>query len=127
VPADIRKVVLELMSEDLLPHDAAALFWYVRSAFYFHLHLDKNECVLLFKYEDFVAKPYLHFESIYNFIGFSLPDELKDNTINASSVRKGAQIKLTPKVEKLCESMYQQFEKVYAEKAQFKQYRFCGY
>lgn len=117
VPNDVRNLVLSYMSKDLLPHDAAALFWYLRSTFYFNLNLDQDDRVLLLKYDHFVTDPYYHFKLIYEHLGFSVPKVLADNSINDRSVRKGADIDLSPEIEQLCEEMYQRFEKHYQAKS----------
>lgn len=117
VSKETQDVVISMTKKDLLPHDAAALFWYVRSSFYFHLNLYQNDRVLLLKYEDFVADPYYNFKSIYNHLGFSVPKWLIHNTINDGSVKKGAAINLSSEIEQLCEEMYQRFEKHYQAKS----------
>ena len=49
-------MILELFSENMEPLDAAALFWFVRNSYFFKLNLDKNQNVMIFKYDNLVKK-----------------------------------------------------------------------
>lgn len=88
MPKETKEIILSLLQKDLLPHDAAALFWYVRSSFYFHLSLNKNDRVLLFKYEDFVQNSNKYFNKLYQHIGFKLPKEIEKIPLMLDPLKK---------------------------------------
>ena len=98
------------------PHDAAALFWFVRNSFYYDLGLNENKKILLMRYESFVLDPFNQLSKVYNFIGRKIPVSLNENNIHKKSVKKGQDIDLSPEIEELCEELYQKFEREYVFK-----------
>lgn len=110
VPNDVRDIVKKHYSVDMKPHDATALFWYVRSHFYFDLNFNKMNEFLLIRYEDFAMNPNKFLIKIYEHIGHNAPEGLVDNTINSKSIHKGKDVILSPDIEELCETLYQQNE-----------------
>jgi len=116
VPDYIRDIVAKYFSKDMKPYDAAALFWFVRSSFYYDLRLNENKRILLMRYESFVSDPFNQLSKVYNFIGHKISKNLKENDIHKGSVEKGQNIDLSPEIEKLCEELYHKFENEYARK-----------
>lgn len=114
VPEPVRQVVLRFFSEDMLPYDAAAIFWYVRNAFFYELQLDIDPCVLLCRYEDLVASPRPKVEKIYTFIGQDHFSESILPPVYTSSVKRGRSIDLSPEVESLCQDLQNRLDQTYA-------------
>jgi hypothetical protein len=114
VPDRIKKIVTKHFSKDMKPHDAAALFWFVRSSFYYDLQLNENDSLILMRYESFVSDPFNKLAQVYSFITHEIPYTLQENDIHKRSLRKGQDIDLSPEIEKLCEGLYQKFENEYA-------------
>jgi hypothetical protein len=113
VPDAMREIVLKHFSEEMNPYDAAALFWFVRNNFFFHLNLDKNPAVMICKYEDLVISPLTIMRQVYDFVGCPFPGEKAVTEVHASSVKKGANIELSPEIELLCQEMWDKLNKVY--------------
>lgn len=116
VPDRIKKIVTKYFSKDMKPHDAAALFWFVRSSFYYDLQLNENDRILLMRYESFVSDPFNKLSRVYSFISHEIPMTLQKNDIHKRSIQKGQDIDLSPEIDLLCEDLYQKFEKEYALK-----------
>jgi hypothetical protein len=106
----IRDIVKIHFSAEMNPYDAAALFWYIRSRFYFDLGLNKMNEVLLIRYEDFAMSPNKYLSKIYDHIKLEAPENLQDNTIHNRSIKKGKNVILSSEIEELCENLYQKFE-----------------
>lgn len=116
VSDDIKEIVAKYFSSDMKPHDAAALFWYVRSSFYYSQGLNNSNRILLMRYESFVKEPYKKLSRVYQFLGEKIPETLKENDIHGRSIKKGEDINLSPEIEALCDGLYQKFEKEYSSK-----------
>lgn len=69
VPAEVRSLVTARFHEQMNPHDAAALFWYVRNRFFFDLGLDRHPAVLPLRYEHLLRDPAGVMAAIYRFVG----------------------------------------------------------
>lgn len=116
VPEHIRDIVVEHFSEDMPLHDAAALFWFVRNSFYFELDLDKNPNIMIYRYNDLVTKPSKMVQNIYKFLGQTYPGDEILSHIHHSSVGKGKDVEISPKIESLCIAMLNRLDAVYQTK-----------
>lgn len=105
VPEHIRETILQFYDEQMNPHDAAALYWYVRNSFLFELKLEQNPRVLLCKYEHFVQEPLAEVQRIYNFIGHPFPANETLADVYATSVGKGSSVTISPVVAQLCDGL----------------------
>jgi hypothetical protein len=65
--ANQRTVIQSLYRPDLSLISAYALFWYLRSSFYFEHELQNEDRVRLFFYEDLIARPRLEFHRMMTF------------------------------------------------------------
>ncbi|GAB5472900.1 MAG: hypothetical protein Mars2KO_09990 [Maribacter sp.] len=111
-----RAVVNQFFSEDMVQEDAAALFWYCRNILFFEQDLQSNKRVLLCKYEDLVTHPKTIVKEIYSFSAVhDLPEKIISG-IHAGSISKGKNVKLSPEIDHLCESLYNKINAVYTEK-----------
>jgi len=106
VPNRIREQVLRCFHEDMDPHDAAALFWWVRNQFYLDNNLFQHDRVYLCNYENLVLNPMREMQKIYEFLGFSFPGESIVQHIHSKSVIGGKDINLSPEIEALCSNTF---------------------
>jgi len=106
LPNAIRKTIDENYSQDMNPYDAAALFWYVRNSLYIELGLDKNKNVMLCNYDSLVENPKNVFRLIYKFLSSKYPGDKLIRSINKKSVGKGEQIVISPKIDAICNNLY---------------------
>jgi hypothetical protein len=113
VPKGAKIIVNRYFSEDMWPHDAASLFWYVRNILFFDLELDKNANVLLCKYEDLVTKPDEIMKNTYKFAGCSYPKNNIVSGIYGKSIGLGKSIKLSKDVDDLCAELLKNLENTY--------------
>jgi hypothetical protein len=105
VPEDAWRTVKQIYREGMSPHDAAALFWYVRNYLYFDLALDLDPRVMLIKYEELVAAPRQWFELIYSFVSQPFPGPRVVAQIHPRSVGKGRKVELSPNLVESCERL----------------------
>ncbi len=116
VSEDVRKTVLEHFSEDMNPHDAAALFWYARNSLFFELKLDEHPNVMMCRYEDLVADPLKMVERVYRFVDHDFPGEKIIKEAHRESLGKGKSITLSPEIDLLCKELLEKLDKVYQTK-----------
>ncbi|MDP6637234.1 MAG: sulfotransferase [Phycisphaerae bacterium] len=99
---DLRAVAAENFSPDMDPHDAAALFWFVRNSWFFELNLHTSARVMLLRYEHLVAEPAAAVKELYGFLGRNFPGERILPPIHQDSTGQGANLKLSDGIERLC-------------------------
>lgn len=114
VPADVKDLVLTHFSDDMAPHDAAALFWYVRNRIFFDLALYEREDIIMCQYRDIVQNPLAVTRAIYSFIDAPFPGDHIVEDVHASSIGRGSEIELSPEIEVLCEEMFDRLKIAYA-------------
>jgi hypothetical protein len=89
---------------DLTAHEGAALFWYLRTQYYFGLGLNRNPQVLLVRYENLVQQPAESFRRVYEHL--ELPfDERHLRSVSRESVGKERFPSIDPKVASWCEGL----------------------
>ena len=99
--------------EGLSAAESTALFWYLRTGFYFELGLDRSPRVLLARYEDLVGDPRASFARCFRFFGCELEPEQVAHVVT-TSVGRRAPPRLKPEIERLCEQRMQEFDACYA-------------
>jgi Sulfotransferase domain len=104
VPQEIRSMVSARFREDMNPHDAAALFWYVRNRFFFDLGLDQESSIMPLRYEDLVREPATMIGGIYRFVG-AHSSPAGATLVHGASAAKGKDVKLSPDIEALCREL----------------------
>jgi hypothetical protein len=114
VSEETRAVVKEYFSEDMLPADAGALYWYTRNSLFFELGLDKHPGVFLLRYESFVTEPDWTMGQLYRFLNAPYPGSRLVNHIHQNSVNRGKHIRISPEIEALCDELLQRLDKVYS-------------
>lgn len=116
VSAQTRAIVLKYFSENMNPHDAAALFWYARNQLFFEQNLQKNPKVIMLRYEDFVYRSDDMMRSVYRCMGLPNPGGRIAREVHPRSVRKGSTVVLSPDIEGLCDKMLSKLNLVYVKK-----------
>jgi hypothetical protein len=116
VPEETREIVLRHFSEDMNPHDAAALFWLVRNRLFFELGLDRHLRVTMCKYENLLADPKGMIHAVYRFIGIDYPSDRILTSVRPDAGR-GADIKLSLEVDSLCTELLDRLNEAYATRS----------
>jgi hypothetical protein len=122
---ETRQIVLDYFSDDMNPHDAASLFWFVRNKLFFDLNLQKRIDVLPVKYENLAFRPSDVTKGIYRFLSIDYPGNKVTRKVHSSSINKGKSIQLRPEIEKLCEDLYAKLETA-SHKAKNRKVRHSG-
>lgn len=113
VSGQTRAIVRHFYSPRMSRADAAALQWYTRNVLFFELDLDTHCDVLLCKYEDLVAHPQSTWRGVYEFLHLAPPQAEVLEAVDAQSVGRGRQVRLSLEVDELCQSLQQRLDTVY--------------
>lgn len=114
VPEETRATVRSLFSPEMLPLDAAALFWYVRCSLFYQLELEKLPRFHMVRYNDLVTNQREQIERIYSFIGMRAPLSRSHRHVHTRSIGRGAHIALSSEVSTLCEELHRRLEASFA-------------
>jgi hypothetical protein len=114
VPPEIRAMVTARFHEDMNPHDAAALFWYVRNRFFFDLQLDRHPSVKLCSYEHLLRDPCGMIGRIYSFLELERPSAASA-LVRGESSRRSREITLSPEVDRLCRGLLERLDSAAGE------------
>jgi len=117
VPEDVRETVRKHFSQGMNPHDAAALFWFVRNNFFFELNLEEQPNVRLCRYESLVTNPLETMRTVYRFAGQDFPGKRIIREVSAASVGKGKDISLSPDTDLLCRNLLERLDEIHASSA----------
>lgn len=99
--------------EGVSPADATALFWYLRTGFFFELGLARDPRVLLVRYEDLVGDPESNFRRCFDFLGCEFERDWVADIVTTSVGKKEAP-PLKPEIESLCEERLARFDECHA-------------
>lgn len=110
--AENETLLRDLDIEDLSESDGAALMWYIRNSLFFSQQLDKNENVLLWSYERFVAEPGKDIESLASFLGTEY-DPFMTSSVHSRSIGKNSPPVLDPRIDELCANMFARLESAF--------------
>lgn len=102
-PESVEKIEA-IYSDKLSPEEAGALFWWLRNRIYFDLGLDRDERVLLVRYEDLVGDPPAQFRRIFDFVGCPWDDAVVEDVF-ATSVGKAPFPDIDPRIRELCDEL----------------------
>jgi hypothetical protein len=105
----------ELCDENLNPHGAAAVFWYLVNESFFDQELAAHPLVTVARYEDLVTSPESQFRRLCEFFGVEYRNEMV-RSIFVSSVRKRSKAPISPKISALCEKTMSRLDHALAEK-----------
>jgi hypothetical protein len=116
VPDRVYSVVAEHFSESMDPHDAAALFWWVRNAHFFELGLGERPDVRTCRYEELVAEPERVLRGVYRFADRPFPGEHTLRGVSTASVGLGSGVDFSSAIAALCDETFERL-RVAHEKA----------
>ena len=102
---EMRGIVSANFSPDMDPHDAAALFWFVRNSWLFELKLEASARVMICSYEDLVAAPAATVKKLYDFVGHKFPGQRILPSIHQESAGRGSGLELSEDIERLCSGL----------------------
>jgi len=102
----LRTTVADNFSPDMPPHDAAAMFWFVRNSWFFELGLENNDRAMTLSYERLVSEPENCVRSIYEFLGSPFPGRRILPPIHQDSAGQGAQLEFSENIERLCSNLF---------------------
>lgn len=113
----VRELMQRSFSEDMNPHDAAALFWLARNQLFFDLDLENHPAVALCRYEHLVQQPAVVLRRIYEFVDVPCPDLSHAAQVHSKSVSKGSGMNLSPAVGALCDQLQARLDAHYGRTA----------
>ena len=96
--------------ENMLPHTAAGLFWYIRNSLYFDQKLDTLDNVLPLAYEDLVESPEEIMRGLCRFLACNFSAAMIRD-IHEKSIGRSPP-KVADEVEALCLPMYQKLHDI---------------
>ena len=99
---------------DMSPHDAAALFWYIRNSLYFDCRLDELNNVLPLAYEDLVDEPRITMQGICRFVDCRFSERMIRN-IHAKSVGR-ERSNLREDIQSLCFPLYDKLHEIQVQR-----------
>lgn len=103
---DTRRLVDSLFDDDMVPIDAAALFWYCRNTLWFEQGLESEDRIRTCRYEQLVAEPDAVVEALYAWVGLEPPDSDVSSFVHAKSVGRG-QEQIGAEVRRVCDDMWE--------------------
>lgn len=110
---EMRGLIEKYFSDEMKPHDAAALFWLTRNRYFFDRNLAANPQVLMCRYEDLVRAPAAYLRKIYNCIDADYPGDQVVSDVHAASIQKGEEVDISPEIVELCEAELRKLEETY--------------
>ena len=103
------RVVKRVYHPDMTPASAVGLFWYFRNELFFDQGLDRDERVMVVRYEPLVRAPDQEFARVFEFAGLAFdPRFVRD--VHAGSIGKGAAPEIEPAVRELCDAMAARYD-----------------
>jgi len=113
-PARLR-AVQELVADDLTPHGAAAIYWYLVNDTFFEQQLDRRGEVTIARYEDLVTAPRDEFRRLCRFLEIGYDDGMVHD-IFARSARRRSGLPISPKIAEHCEALLARLDQALEEK-----------
>ncbi len=108
------ELVRRFYREEMSSHTAYALMWYLRNHLILDLNLPQREDACLARYEDLVKNPGQHFPRLFKFIACPYEEKYVRGVYN-SSVGKDKFPEIPQEITALCESLYQQLDRIYVQ------------
>jgi len=105
VSDETHRVVVEHFSESMDPHDAAALFWWVRNTHFFELGLADRRDLRTCRYEELVAEPERILRGVYRLMGRPFPGAHAVRGVSTASVGLGSGVAFSPGIAARCDEM----------------------
>ncbi len=105
-----RNIIRKLYSDDMDPHDAAALFWYARNSLFFSGGFHDDDRIRVCRYSDLVTRPAKVMAEAYRFIDRPWPGDRIVADVFSASKGRGRELELSPDVRELCDDMLSRLE-----------------
>lgn len=106
---DTRAFLRAAVARDPDAHTSAALLWYLRNRLFFELGLDRDQRVLLIRYEDLVTEPPRVLREVAAFAGIPYSTRL-GRGIHPRSIGRRPEPAMDPQVRAACEGLMADFE-----------------
>lgn len=103
VTPEQRAQVVELTTKSLSPHDAAALFWWMRNSIFFSDHLYARHDVALVKYQTLLESPSKIMSDLCQHVGLKFEPVMVDHFEPFRS--PASRLELHPGVRSLCDEL----------------------
>ena len=116
VSEEEKDLVFRYFSEDMKPHDAAVLFWYLRNNLFFRLKLDENPRVIMCKYEHLIENPKTVLARIYKICDQQFPGERISKEIHSKSIKKGKDIDISPEIDLVANELLMKLDEAFYKK-----------
>lgn len=112
VSSEVMEIVNRLFTPAISPHDASALYWYVRNRFVVDLDLAADPRVTFCRYESLVRDPDKEMRRIYDHIGRDYPGPKILSEVTARRVGGGSDVDLSPELDNLCRELLESLDSV---------------
>jgi sulfotransferase family protein len=106
---EVRDRVAALLTSNLSPLDAAAVFWWARNRLYLDQELWSDDRIRVMRYEVLLEYPQECLQALSEFVDIQLPMTAMKRRIRPAAA---AHAELRPDVECLCSELLEKFEKV---------------
>ena len=105
---ETHELVCKLYTPEMTNSSACALFWYLRNILFFEQQLDRDNRVVVVRYESMVTEPQDYLSKVMDFIGIEYSPWLSKNVF-ASSIRRRPAPDVDPVIQHLCEGLHERF------------------
>jgi hypothetical protein len=95
-----------LWKPDLAPEDGGAMYWLFYNQLFYDLGLDKDERVMLVRYESVVSDAERYFQALCNFLGLPYEPYLAEGVF-VSSIRRESPPEIETGIRAACEALWQ--------------------
>jgi hypothetical protein len=102
--ADLQ-TIKDLFSEEIGPHDAAALFWFARNSLFFSRGFHEDPRVRLCFYDDLVSRPGETMRELYRHIGRPYPGDRILRDVSRDFKGKGRELPLRAPIREVCDRL----------------------
>lgn len=102
ITSRVRKAVIEHFDDRMAPHDASALYWFVRNSHFLELDLAREDRVVLCRYEDLVRRPRDEIARLYGLLQLAPPRQATTKGVHGRSVNKGSDVTLSAPIDAMC-------------------------
>lgn len=109
---ETRERIEAVYREDLTDHEGAVLRWYLRNRFFFELDLERDERVLMVKYEEAVTRPEELFARIFEFLECPFEPAYVEG-VRVTSIGKEALPGIRSEIRAVAEEMLGQLDAAY--------------
>ena len=109
--------VRKFYHDEMIPHAAFSVLWYIRNGLYFDLKFHEHPDILLVKYEDLVTQPTVYFKRAFDFIDCPFEEKFVEDIFD-TSIGKHPFPEIPEEILARCEELQHKLERVYASRAE---------